>query len=74
VVTRSTPEHNHGTSWSIISYYTKKLQRQTDALGEIIQSPDTIAEPLNWTGDAKLQLAMQGRARHAGCVFRAEHI
>lgn len=44
-------------SWSIGSYYTKKLERNTDSLGNFIEDPSTTAESAFWTSDAKLRLA-----------------
>jgi hypothetical protein len=46
-----------GAPWSISPYYTKKLTRQTDALGNIISEPDAVAAAPGWTPDAQLRLA-----------------
>ncbi|KAL4420606.1 hypothetical protein ABPG75_010288 [Micractinium tetrahymenae] len=43
--------------WSLSNYYTKKLSRQTDSLGNILSSADTIAAAPGWTPDAQLRLA-----------------
>jgi hypothetical protein len=58
--------------WEIASYFTKQLERRTNALGEIIQDPDTVAEPVAWTPDAKMRLAVQVRGcmRHSTCIGR----
>eukprot|EP00775_Hariotina_reticulata_P006289 gene6289-6525_t len=48
--------------WNISSYYSKKLSRATDQLGNIVQSPDTIAEPMAWDASSKYRVV----ARDAG--------
>lgn len=45
------------TPWEIMLYITKKRERRTNALGEIVVGADTLAEPMNWSGDAQLGLA-----------------
>jgi hypothetical protein len=48
--------------WQLSSYYTKKLERRTDALGNMIASPDSIAAAPGWTPDAQLRLAAEALA------------
>ncbi|EFN52616.1 expressed protein [Chlorella variabilis] len=48
--------------WVLANYYTKKLERRTDSLGNISSSPDTIAEGPGWTREAQLRLAAQALA------------
>ncbi|WIA08735.1 hypothetical protein OEZ85_008159 [Tetradesmus obliquus] len=50
--------------WQLGNYYTKKLSRNTDALGNIVQGPDTTLDLLS--NDRKLQLAVQVVAQEAG--------
>ncbi len=52
--------------WQLNPYYTKKLERRTDALGNVRQDPSLVAEPLNWTADTKLSLAIRVVAKEAG--------
>ena len=49
------------TPWVIGSYYTKKLARETDRWGNIIQSDANVARPLAWNDKSKLDLAIQVR-------------
>lgn len=51
------PVQQQAAPWSLSSYYTKKLSRQTDSLGNILSSADTIATSPCWTPDAQLRLA-----------------
>lgn len=55
--------------WAFAAYYTKKLERRTDALGNIVQDSSTIAEPLNWTADARLALAVKVRVHRSDAVL-----
>ncbi|KAI8477007.1 MAG: hypothetical protein J3K34DRAFT_515981 [Monoraphidium minutum] len=54
--------------WEITNYYTKKLERRTDALGNIIKDPSAIAEPASWTPDARLALAVKVVAGELGAA------
>mmetsp|Transcript_8250 Transcript_8250/g.24877 ORF Transcript_8250/g.24877 Transcript_8250/m.24877 type:complete len:364 (-) Transcript_8250:1514-2605(-) len=49
--------------WAIKGYFTKQHRREIDAMGSIVQSPDNVSEPLGWTEEAKLTLALQVVAR-----------
>jgi hypothetical protein len=48
--------------WNLTAYYTKKLERRTDALGNMVPDPALIAEPANWSPDVQLALAIRVRA------------
>lgn len=48
--------------WQMAAYYTKKLERRTDALGNILSSPETIAAAPGWTPDTQLRLAAEALA------------
>lgn len=54
------------TLWSITPYFTKQKERRLNELGEIEESPDSVAEPFGWTQDAKMQLAVQVVSREVG--------
>eukprot|EP00887_Chlorella_sp_A99_P001359 scaffold8.g1359.t1 len=51
-----------GVPWAVSAYYTKKLERKTDALGNIQSSVETLAVPPAWTPDAQLRLAADALA------------
>lgn len=55
--TAPAPSQQQAAPWSLSNYYTKKLARQTDSLGNILSSADTIAAAPGWTPDAQLRLA-----------------
>eukprot|EP00878_Enallax_costatus_P033630 GHUV01037166.1.p1 GENE.GHUV01037166.1~~GHUV01037166.1.p1 ORF type:complete len:112 (+),score=31.53 GHUV01037166.1:306-641(+) len=52
--------------WVIGNYYPKKLARETDSLGNIVQSDETIAKPLAWNSKTELDLALQVVSRDTG--------
>ena len=55
--------------WTITNYYTKKCVRQTDSLGNIISSPETISESPLWRGTHnvnKLLLAANALSQEYG--------
>lgn len=63
------PESRDGLPWAVNSYYTKKLSRDTDELGNIIAYPESISEPYSWNDRTKLYLAIQvcpGSTCHSG--------
>jgi hypothetical protein len=41
--------------WSITNYYTKKRERNTGSLGELLETDDSVAEPVGWN-KRKLEL------------------
>lgn len=55
-------EQQAAAPWALSNYYTKKLSRETDSLGNIMSSPDTIAAAPGWTPDAQLRLAAEALA------------
>lgn len=58
----SSTETHAGAPWRISTYYTKKLRRQTDELGNIVNNPDAVAPAPGWTPDAQLRLAAEALA------------
>lgn len=44
--------------WNVMNYYTKKLVRSTDPLGNMLSSPETIAESPLWKGDKQIKLKL----------------
>ncbi|GMH45605.1 hypothetical protein BSKO_13562 [Bryopsis sp. KO-2023] len=63
---RSDGDDGVGLPWTVGKYYTKKLERRTNKLGEILQTPETIAEPIGWNDNAKLELSVELVSRETG--------
>lgn len=47
--------------WTLTPYYTKKSERRTDALGNLVSGPGSIRQPANWDAAARLSLAVKVR-------------
>lgn len=45
--------------WKISNYFSKKLTRVTGRDGEIVQSTETLVQPVGWNDAAKLNIAVQ---------------
>lgn len=57
------------TPWSLTPYYTKKLERRTDALGNMLRGDDptaAIAAPAGWTRERQMELALRAVAAELG--------
>ena len=59
-------QEQQAAPWAMSTYYTKKLERRTDALGNIISSADTVAAPPGWSRDSQVQLAAQALSAELG--------
>jgi hypothetical protein len=62
VVPRASANSSDSTStstapWNIGGYYTKRLKRRTDTMGNLVEDSLDVAEPFAWTPAAKLRLA-----------------
>lgn len=57
--TAQAPLQQQAAPWSLSNYYTKKLARQMDSLGNIVSSAETVAASPGWTADAQLRLAAE---------------
>lgn len=48
-----------GEAWTISTYYSKKKRREMDALGNMVDRHENLAEPFFWDENAKLDLAIR---------------